>query len=128
MKAMHFLALGILFLTFNVSVAQSWTKLGSAKVTGASDHDEIWVTGIQGDFTAIKLFVQNEGIEFDRVAVTYGNGTKDEMEIRSFIQAGGETRVLDLRGGDRVIRKIDFWYKSNPNTKRKTQVVVYGRR
>ena len=128
MKAIHFLALGILFLTYNVSDAQTWTKLGSAKVTGASDHDEIWVTGIQGNFTAIKLFVENEGIEFDRVAVTYGNGTKDEMEIRNFIKAGEETRVLDLRGGDRVIRKIDFWYKSNPNTKRKAQVIVYGRR
>lgn len=124
-----FLLLSILLLTFHAHAQTgAWTKLGSAKVTGATDHDEIWVTGVRGDFTAIKLFVKNEGIDFDRVAVQYGNGTKDEMEIRNFVPAGGETRVLDLRGGDRVIRKIDFWYKSNPATKRKAEVIVYGRK
>lgn len=128
MKSFTFLLFSLV-MTFAVSAQTgAWTKLGSAKVTGASDHDEIWVTGVRGDFTAIKLFVKNEGIDFDRVAVQYGNGTKDEMEIRNFIPAGGETRVLDLRGGDRVIRKIEFWYKSNPKTKRKAEVIVYGRK
>jgi len=128
MKTVYVLLIGVFLFAGNAVQAQAWDKLGSAKVTGASDHDEIWVTGIEGSYTAIKLFVENEGIDFDRVLVTYGNGTKDELEIRNFIKAGGETRVLDLRGGERVIRKIEFWYKSNPNTKRKAQVIAYGRR
>jgi hypothetical protein len=99
----------------------TWTVLGSAKVHGHLDHDEIWVTASRGDFTAIKLFVENEGIDFDRVVVHFANGGKEEMEIRNFIAAGGETRVLDLRGGDRIIRKVDFY-------KRKAKVILYGRR
>ena len=55
------------------------------------------------------------------------NGGKDEMTIRNFIPAGGETRVLDLKGGDRIIRKVDFFYKSNPSTRRKGKVILYGR-
>lgn len=129
MKTTHYLfIIFICFTSINLLSAQSnWTVLGSAKVTGAADHDEILVTGMRGDFTAIKLMVENEGIDFDHVVVTYGNGMHDEVEIRNFIPAGGETRVIDLRGGDRVIRKVDFYYKSNPDTKRKGKVVLYGR-
>ena len=119
-----------LFLGISSSpiAAQGWTLLGSAKVHGGSDHDEIFVTATRGDFTAIKLVVENEGIDFDRVVVHFANGGEDEMHIRNFIPAGGETRVLDLKGGDRVIRRVVFFYKSNPMTKRKGKVVLYGRR
>jgi hypothetical protein len=131
MKNTVFCSLALLFLMSNSSsviTAQGWTLLGSAKVNGNVDHDEIFVTATRGDFTAIKLFVENEGIDFDRVVVHFANGGQDEMQIRNFIPAGGETRVLDLKGGDRIIRKVVFFYKSNPATKRKGKVVLYGRR
>lgn len=108
--------------------AQGWTHLGSAKVHGNADHDEILVTALQGDFSAIKLFVENEGIHFERVVVHFGNGRKEEVALRDFIPAGGESRVIDLPGRDRVIRKVTFYYKSNAATKRKAKVVLYGRR
>ena len=109
--------------------AQVWTLLGSAKVHGVGvDHDEILVTVVRGDFSSIKLMVEHEGIEFERVVVHFANGGQTEMIIRDFIPAGGETRVLDLPGRDRVIRKVDFYYKNNPVTKRKGKVILYGRR
>ena len=108
--------------------AQGWTHLGSAKVHGHADHDEIMVTALQGDFSAIKLFVENEGIHFERVVVHFGNGGKEEVALRDFIPAGGESRVIDLPGRDRVIRKVTFYYKSKAATKRKGKVVLYGRR
>ncbi len=110
----------------NVS-SQVWTKLGSSKVHGHVDYDEIWVTSSRGDFKAIKLFVENEGIDFDRVVVHFANGGQDQMAIKNFIPAGGETRVMDLKGGDRVIKKVTFYYKSNAVSKPKAKVVLYGR-
>jgi|SRR5688572_11268774 len=109
-------------------IAQGWTQIGSAKVHGHLDHDEIMVTALEGDFSAIKLFVENEGIHFERVVVHFGNGGQQEIPVRSFIKAGGETRVFDLPGNDRVIRKVDLFYKSRAATKRKAKVVLYGRR
>lgn len=117
-----------IFFSLTSLSAQAWTELGSAKVNGHTDHDEIWVTNSRGDFKAIKLFVQNEGIDFDRVVVHFGNGGQDVMNIKNFIHAGGETRVMDLAGGDRVIKKVDFFYKSNAMTSKKAKVVLYGRR
>ncbi len=111
------------------SLSAQWTFLGSAKVNGVGvDHDEILVTALEGNFSAIKLFVEHEGIEFERVVVHFGNGGQQELTIRDFIPAGGETRVLDLTGRNRIIHSVDFYYKSNPLTKRKGKVKLYGRR
>jgi hypothetical protein len=131
MKNRFALFISIVMMTaMSVSLsAQSWKFLGSAKVHGVGvDHDEILVTAMEGDFSAIKLFVENEGIEFERVVVHFGNGGQQELAIRDFIPAGGETRVLDLTGRDRIIHSVDFYYKSNPVTKRKGKVKLYGRR
>lgn len=117
----------LVFCSFSIASAQEWTALGVAKVDGRVDHDEIWVTDAKGNFNAIKLFVKKEGIDFDRVVVHFGNGGHDVMEIKNFIPAGGETRVLDFPGGDRVIKKVEFFYKSNATTKKKAKVVLYGR-
>jgi hypothetical protein len=106
----------------------AWSVLGSAKVNGHADHDEIWVTRYEGEFSAVKLAVENEGIQFDRVILHFGNGGKEELNIRNFIPAGGETRVLDLKGDHRVIKKVDFFYESNAATKTKAKVILYGRR
>jgi hypothetical protein len=107
--------------------AQAWTLLGSAKVNGSADHDEIMVTSSRGDFSALKLFVANEGIEFKHVVIHFGNGTHTEVAIKEFIPAGGETRVIDLPGSERVIRKVVFYYKSNPKTSKKGKVMLYGK-
>ena len=118
----------VVCFSFAATAAGPWTLLGSCKVHGRADYDEIIVTRAQGDFKAIKLFVENEGIDFDRVVVHYGNGNIDRVEIRNFVPAGGETRVIDLAGADRVIRKVVFYYKSNAATSKKGKVLLYGRR
>ncbi|MDQ3016420.1 MAG: hypothetical protein M3R25_06860 [Bacteroidota bacterium] len=119
----------LLIFAYQASIsAQAWAFLGASKVHGHADHDEILVTGLKGDFSAIKLMVENEGIQFDRVVVHFANGGKQELVLRDFIAAGGETRVMDLTGRDRIIRAVDFFYKSNVMTKRKGKVLLYGSR
>jgi len=129
MKSIVLFFLGFLFLMNTSSIAaQGWVVLGSAKVNGSVDHDEIWVTGYEGNFKAVKLAVENEGIQFDKVVLHFGNGSKEELNIRKLIPAGGETRVLDLKGDKRVIKKVDFFYESNAATSTKAKVVLYGKR
>jgi hypothetical protein len=129
MKQFSFL-LGLLFIagSSNLIAQNGWNVLGSAKVNGHSDHDVIMVTGMSGDYTAVKLLVENEGIDFTRVIVHFANGGKQDLNIRRFIPAGGETKVLDLNGNDRVISKVDFFYKSNAKTASKGKVILYGKR
>lgn len=104
-----------------------WTYLGDAHVDGGQDHDKIKGTNSKGEFRAIRLKVEDAAIEFDRVLVHYHNGENVPIQIRSKINAGGQTRVIDLPGGMRVIDEVEFWYaRGNPGNPQKPHVVLWG--
>jgi hypothetical protein len=115
-----------LFVTV-LGAADRWAALGSRSVTDRVDHDTIVVTGAKGDFNAIKLTVQRSAVRFYRVVVHYRNGGQQEIQLRNVIEAGGETRVIDLRGKDRVIKAVDFWYEAKSIGRRGAVVRLFGR-
>jgi hypothetical protein len=90
-----------------------WVVLGQRAVTDRVDRDVISVTAARGDFRQVKLKVERASVDFRRVVVHFGNGTNQDLEIRSTIPVGGETRVIDLSGNERVIRSVEFWYDAN---------------
>jgi hypothetical protein len=106
--------------------AAGWRFLGSRTVTDGQDHDTILVTGARGDFHRIRLTVRQAGVDFHRVVVHYRNGGDEELEIRDTIRAGGSTRAIDLRGGDRVIQSVSFWYDAKTSGGRRAVVSLYG--
>ena len=99
--------------------------LGSAHVDGRADHDVIHVGRSDGRFRAIQLRVNGGAIDFDRVIVHFGNGTAEELVIRSRIPSGGETRFIDLPGERRVIESVEFWY-GKERWDRRPEVRLYG--
>ena len=120
-----------LLLTFGaISQAQpgeGWEYLGDSHVDGNSDHDNIKVTSSKGEFRSIRLKVEDAAIEFDRVVVHFGNGNSVPIQVRSKIPAGGQTRVIDLPGNDRIIQSVELWYaRGNMNNPQKPHLVLYG--
>ena len=105
----------------------AWVKLGTKTVSFGADWDELVVTGRQGTFNAIKLKVERSDVHFDRVIVHYRNRTREVLPIRKRIAAGGETRVINLKGANRIIRKIDFHYTTPLRDGKKARVIVFGR-
>ena len=103
-----------------------WKILGKKKVNHTVDHDTIHVTGVRGDFRRIRLRVANVAVDFHRVVVHYANGESDNVEIRGRVPAGGYTRIIDLRGHDRVIHRVDFWYDTRGLMGRHGIVTLYG--
>ncbi len=93
--------------------ARDWALLGERTVTDRGDHDTVVVSGVRGTFTAVKFEVQRHAVDFQRVVIHFGNGDDQKVELRDTIRAGGETRVIDIEGANRVIRSIDFWYDAN---------------
>lgn len=103
-----------------------WVLLGERTVTDRLDHDVIPVTITRGDFKAIKITVHRRGVDFHRVVVHFANGGDQEVEMRHTIPAGGETRAIDLRAGDRVIRSVEFWYDARSIRGRRAVVRLHG--
>lgn len=75
---------------------ERWEYLGEAHVDGSQDHDSIKVGRSAGTYGAVQLRISGGAINFERVIVRYGNGSQEEIAIRSHIQDGGQTRVINL--------------------------------
>jgi hypothetical protein len=66
-------------------------------------------------------------VNMHRLEVRYGNGEKEEVELKEQFRTGGESRVIDLPGNKRVIRKVDFVYDTKKLANRKGIVELWGR-
>ncbi len=115
------------FTSLPSSDARPWELLGVKKVNYGLDRDEIDVTAGEGMFTGIKLKVKHSPINMHRLAVHFGNGEVQEFELRDNFRAGSESRILDLPGNRRVIRKIVIWYDTKNLAVGKGMVEVWGR-
>lgn len=120
----------VALLLFGLAVAapaDAWEFLGERAVTDRVDHDVIVVTAARGDFHSLKLAVRGRSVDFHRVVVHFGDRTSKEIELRQTIPAGGETRLIDLPGNDRVIQKVTFWYDAR-SLGGQARVRLFGRR
>jgi hypothetical protein len=106
----------------------SWEKLGKVTATHNSDHDKIKVEGRNDDFRKLKFRVSDSPLNMHRVVVTYDDGAPESLEVRQEIPKGGETRDIDLKGGKRSIRTIEFWYDTKGLLNGKADVTAYGQR
>lgn len=103
-----------------------WDLLGTRTVKWTMDHDEIVVTGFEGKFDALKVKVLHGALNMHKMVVHFGNGGTQEVELRNNFKAGSESRVIDLTGDDRVIRKVDFWYDTKTRSK-KSVLQLWGK-
>ncbi len=117
------------FTDINKSIAQpgKWVVLGKRVVNFSVDHDEIPVTVAKGTFKRIKFKVVGAPIHVHNFKVIYGNGTSENFVINRLFKAGHESRVIDLKGHNRVIHKININYKTVRVGKGKAKVIVFGK-
>lgn len=103
-----------------------WERLGTRSVKLHAERDVISVGSTQGDFRKIRLHVRDNGVFINSLVVVYGTGSRDRIPMAYHIPKNGRSRVMDLRGGDRVIRRIELEYRSVRNSRGRATVDVYG--
>ncbi len=97
-----------------ISDKTGWHKIAETTVDLAKETDEILVIGAD-KFASIKLKVTDQPIHLTDIKIEYEN---DEMEVSTVsmhLKAQGETKVINLKGGEREIKKITLNYKTEPN-------------
>jgi hypothetical protein len=104
-----------------------WHLLGKVTASKGVDRDEIMVTAAEGLFTSLRLRVKRSPVEIFKCTVVFGDGSQQEIELREQIRAGGQSRIIDLKGNHRVIRKIVLWYSSPRPLKRQSIVELWGK-
>ena len=109
-----------------VDAQSGWDKLGERWVDGKTDRDVLPVGRDDGRFSAIKLVVERSALELSDIVVTFGDGTTFSPQTRLVFRKNETSRTIDLPGGKRVIKKVEFKYANLPGGGR-AQVEVWAR-
>lgn len=114
------------FTTFN-SPAGSWFFLEDKNVSFGVDHDVIHFGNWKDDVRQIKLKVTDGPIRMYDMKIHFDNGDVQDVALRSRFVQGSESRVIDLEGGLRHLKKIEFWYETKGFARGRARVAVWGR-
>jgi hypothetical protein len=87
------------------------------------DRDTVAINNDQR-YQALRLRSANYDIEMAEMTVRYGNGTRDNYQIRQVIPAGGRIGPIELRGEARRISQLDFLYRARTIGPFKTKLCV----
>ncbi len=109
-----------------VSDKKGWHKIGERTVDFTKDTDEIIVTGADR-FASLQFKAIDASIHLMSVEVFYDAGEKQIINVNSPLSAGKSSRVIDLKGVEKDLKKIVFVYKTIPNqTADKATLEVWG--
>jgi len=120
---------GLLFSLLSpvtLHATDEWKLLGTRGVGRAAEKDGIDVGLRDGRFTAIRIDVNEGTVEMYNVRVVFTDGEAFSPDTRLIFQEGERSRVIDLPGNARGIRRIEFAYR-NREPRGQAVVSVYGR-
>lgn len=105
---------------------RKWEKLGERGVDAKLDHDAIAIGRDDGVFDAVQLKVEGSSLVMFDVKITFGNGETFEPKTRLVFDQNAKSRVIDLPGNKRAIKRVDFKFANLPGGG-KARVELWGR-
>jgi len=106
----------------------NWEPLGSRKVNFKVDRDAIMVGVADGRFKRLKVVVTQGDLNMRSMIVHYGNGTIDNIPLRFNFNKRSTSRVVDLKGNTRIIKKVVFVYDTKNRERKRAKVTLFGKR
>jgi hypothetical protein len=132
MKATKNLLLLCLF-AFSISNCMSqnparaeWRFIADKWINYGVDRDAIVFGDLKDDFRQIKLRITDAPLRMYDMKIYFDNGDVQDIALKSLFKQGDESRVIDLKGGMRHLRKIEFWYETQGVRKGKARIAVWG--
>ena len=109
-----------------VEATTGWEKLGERWVEGKNDRDIIHVGRAEGRFTTLMIKAEHSALELFDMLVVFGDGTSWSPNTRLVFGQETTSRQIDLPGGARVIKRVEFRYGNLPGGGR-AQLELWGR-
>ncbi|HSH67673.1 MAG TPA: hypothetical protein VLB84_18170 [Bacteroidia bacterium] len=109
-----------------ISDKTGWHKIGELTADFKKEREEVMVIGADR-FASIRFKVTDAPIDLTSLEIYYESGDKQDVKVNMLVKAPGESRTIDLNGGERSLKKIVFVYKTVPNHKdEKAHVEIWG--
>jgi hypothetical protein len=106
----------------------SWTLLGTRTVDYTLDRDVVDFKDAGENFQTLKLIVKNGTLNMHKCTVHFADGDTKVIELTDEMNKSNDGRILDLKGSNKRIDKVTFWYDSKNNSKDKSIVELWGKR
>ena len=132
-KASYLVAFMVAVLMGSYSTASwaqnsiTWDKLGTKTVDFAIDRDVVTASS-QKTYNALKIKVKNGTVNVHKVTVHFANGDTQDVDLPAELTKNNDGKLIDLKGNQRVIEKITFWYDTKNADKDKAVVEVWARK
>lgn len=107
--------------------SQGWKFIGDKIAAYGVDRDVLWVTG-NDNFRQVKIKVTDAPLHIIDMDIYFENGEKMNVALKNKFRQGQESRVIDLPGGVRQIKKIEFLYETIGVRKGKARIGVWGKK
>jgi hypothetical protein len=106
----------------------TWQELGTITVKSELNHDDVVLAGFS-EYRSIKLKAVDAPVQIVNMNVIWADGKVDHLDVKFDLPVGGESRVIDLKGGrhTKKIRRVTIWYKNDPQVPMGTaKVALFG--
>jgi sorbitol-specific phosphotransferase system component IIA len=109
-------------------VNDNWRELGRVKAGHNGDHDRIEIIGPHDSYRRLKFRVENSALNMSKMVVVYEDGAPENIDVKNDIPKGGESRSIDLKGGKRKLKSVEFWFDTKGVLNGKAEVILYGQK
>jgi hypothetical protein len=104
------------------------TYLGERNVSDRAEYDVFKVGPGQGTFNALQVKAEGAPVEIKRVTIYFTNGSTQIVEKNVFLARNGWTGVADLKGSNRLINKVVFYYEARSVGWNSAELKLFGLR
>ena len=104
-----------------------WAFLGQVEAAFHRDHDAVEPGISRGKFHELKFIVRRGDLDIYNMTVFIGDADALSPVVRGHYEKNTSCRIIQLPGGERTVRRIDFDYCSTDRRDGKALVYVYAR-
>jgi len=132
MKPVYKLILGLIIIciTSMTVISQNYTRwaiVGQKQIDFQKDKDIIPIKAKGEKFVAVRLGIQGSTVEMHHLSITFDDGDVQTVPLRKKFKPGSMSKIIDLRGGLRVIEKFEIHYIPDQHAKGKQVVELWAR-
>jgi Protein of unknown function (DUF2541) len=103
-----------------------WLLLGTHAVDYTLDRDVISLKE-RKNVEALKLVVKNGTLNMHKCTVHFTDGETKSIEISQEVNQANDGVIMDLKGSNRSVEKVTFWYDTKNSSDKKSVIEVWGR-
>jgi hypothetical protein len=115
------LSLAAAFITVTASADED--RIGETNFPNGKRQDAFQVDG--RNINAVKLCVRQDELQVQRFEVQFGDGSRQEIQVRPMIREGDCTEWKNLNGGRRNVVRVNLWAQSGRDP-RDSRVIIMG--